>query len=295
MDNNIKDQLVAYIKGQLQLGVQESVILSAIKSNGWSDRDYYELAAAAKAQLMSVPKAPEIPTFTKPAEMFAQSKMSGNAQMISATKQKSHIGRNIFITIIFLIILGGVYYMYENKNITTGSAPAVTANDTQVSSGSLKTFTESSGGFSFEYSPDFIVTEGSSTGILIAKMDDPSKPVSEISLIASSSALQYGQYYYGNENLILKTVTSHGYNVYTFTGTSSQINTMYNLPNLYLVSIPNVPAYYFAVIIIPNTDGVGYEQIFPIIDSIMIIDPTKLINQIETALDTAGEKVLTQL
>lgn len=290
MDNNIKDQLIAYIKGQLQLGVQESVILNAIKSNGWTDRDYYELAAAAKAQMMPVPKVSEVPPAVKPVEVFAQSRMTGNVQAVSPTKQKSRVGRTIFIIIVCLIVLGIIFYTYENKNIITSSVPAPTANNSQVSSNSLKTFTESSGGFSFQYSPDFVVTEGSSTGILIAKTDDPSKPVSEISLIASSSALQYGQYYYGNGNLILKTVTSRGYNVYALAGTSSQSNTMYTSPSLYFISIPNIPAYYLAVIIIPNTDGVSYDQIFPIMDSMTIIDPAKLISQIEASLETARGK-----
>ena len=151
MDNNTKDQLITYIKGQLQIGVKESIILNAVKANGWTDKDYADLSAIAKAQLSATTN------IIKPPETLLKTMPIGTDQPMKVAeivnkKSKSSFGKIFFIIIILLLIISGGAYLYLNKkapvtsvgqnnNVATSTAEQIIATSTATTTMNVNTST----------------------------------------------------------------------------------------------------------------------------------------------------------
>jgi hypothetical protein len=169
----------------------------------------------------------------------------------------------LLIVIIVLLGIGGVY-VYKNKK----EAVAVNNN--------LKTFTHSTGAFSFAYPKELTVTENNNA-VTISQGTDL-KPIMGIGLSVSSELTL------ASIKPTLKTTTSNGYKVYTF----QQFGI-----DLYLIPLEdsdNTP--YLVISILPNTAGFGYNDLEPILNSLSI-DKTnvqKLVDVINQSLNASKDK-----
>ncbi len=103
-----KEQLIKYIREQLQLGVQESILINTVKSAGWTDEDYKEMSQIAKSQISSINNLSQTLIKTIPTD---------TTYPVFTGKPKSNHGKLILIISILLIFFGGVSFAYMNKDI----------------------------------------------------------------------------------------------------------------------------------------------------------------------------------
>jgi len=71
---------------------------------------------------------------------------------------------------------------------------------------------------------------------------------------------------YGN-NLLLKNVTTNGYKIYSVDSSSMKNYSVY-VP--YIVSYQNNAQNYIVALVVPNTFGYSYQQLYPILNSLYV-------------------------
>jgi hypothetical protein len=178
---------------------------------------------------------------------------------------------------------------------TTDEQATATANIIQkntstsnISSSSLKTFTSKNGAISFKYPSNMFATSSeSSMEILITSKKIPKDTSDVVCQINFVNAAEINNYY--NNGLLLKTTTANGYKVYTVKNNSS--NSLSYISESYLITyeMNSNPKYYMQFSLIPDTKGITYNDIVPILNS-LLIDTIKIDTFIENATGVARNK-----
>lgn len=119
-------QLIDFIKKQLQLNVPKDKITGELLANGWNNQDITEGFTAVMASKESIP--PVIPKEITPDHSFDQDRVTverepvaqpiikEQAPVLENTKLKSHLGRKIFFIVLFLLLLAGGAAAYYFKD-----------------------------------------------------------------------------------------------------------------------------------------------------------------------------------
>ncbi|HXK35263.1 MAG TPA: PsbP-related protein [Candidatus Paceibacterota bacterium] len=121
-------QLLDFIKLQLQKGSNKEIISKELLANGWNLQDIEE-GFKNIAPVSNVP----MPSYSSP------------------LKKKSHWKLASIVVVILFALGGGIYYFLQNKNLSLSTETVKSVDDSVLNSGESKVYTSTKGGYSINY------------------------------------------------------------------------------------------------------------------------------------------------
>ncbi len=186
----------------------------------------------------------------------------------------------LLISIIVILVIGMGVYVYSNKKAPTinsveQSNASSTVSTSTDQAATLKTFMFTASNFSFQYPSDVLVIDGShiSDGVGISKVETPNVIAAQIYVVRYTYDDIKSLHDQNPTNVslpILKTTTQNGYKVYTVNDTSTTLQRYY-------IQTPNDSDHMIFITTTIKNNGIAYEQLLPVIDSLKIINGDKLI------------------